>query len=431
MQQALDQAQRAGRRAGLLILDLDDFKQVNDRFGHNAGDELLKAFGDRLTRLVRSSDTVARLGGDEFAVVLCDIAAEEDVTRIAGTLQTRIHEPLQLRNSVRECGTSIGGAVSTEYDITADELLKQADLALYSTKAAGRGTFMMFRPAMREEAQKLASALEVARTAVAPDWVVPHYQPKVTLAAGSLAGSEALLRWHHPRLGVQSPDALAPAFDDPELGIALGERMLSRAFRDMRSWLDAGLDFGRIAINASAAEFRREGYAERVLGRLRQAGVPPNRLEVEVTERVLLDHNAERIEQALRTLSDAGVTIALDDFGTGYASLSHLKRFPVNVIKIDRSFVAGMESDADDATIVKAVLSLSHNLGIEVVAEGVETLAQASLLWEQDCELGQGYFFGRPLAGEDVPRFIRSWSCETSWRIKRHAAWSVSRAHDR
>jgi EAL domain-containing protein (putative c-di-GMP-specific phosphodiesterase class I) len=197
--------------------------------------------------------------------------------------------------------------------------------------------------------------------------------------------------------------------------------MLSRVIADMHGWREAGLDFGRIAVNASAVEFGRGGYAERILDLLGQAGVSPTSLEVEVTEGVLLNQNAQTVEQSLRTLSVAGVTIALDDFGTGYASLAHLKRFPVDVVKIDRSFVSEMESDAGDAAIVRAVLNLSHKLGIQVVAEGIETLAQASLLWEQDCELGQGYFFGRPLAGEDVSQFIQSWSCVANWRTESRA----------
>ncbi|WP_262269425.1 putative bifunctional diguanylate cyclase/phosphodiesterase [Microvirga yunnanensis] len=431
LQQALDQARTTGRGAGLLVIDLHDFTQINERYGHEAGDEFLKVFGAKLTRLVRTTDTVARLGGDEFAVVLQDIGAEDDVTRIAGSLQTRIKETLRLNTRVRECSTSIGGAVSAQHNATAEELLKQANLALYNAKVAGRSTFMMFRPIMREEAQGLASALELARSALALDRIAPFYQPKMALASGGLAGFEALLRWHHPGLGIQPPDALAPAFDDPELGVMLGERMLSRVISDIRGWREAGLDLGRIAVNASAVEFRRNGYAERVLDLLHQAGVSPSCLEVEVTEGVLLNHNAETIEQALRTLSVAGVTIALDDFGTGYASLAHLKRFPVDVVKIDRSFVSEMESNAGDAAIVRAVLNLSHKLGIQVVAEGIETLAQASLLWEQGCEFGQGYFFGRPVAGEDVPQLIRAWSCGANWRTGGRVTWPSSYAPDR
>jgi EAL domain-containing protein (putative c-di-GMP-specific phosphodiesterase class I) len=267
----------------------------------------------------------------------------------------------------------------------------------------------MFVPALRQEAQRTASALEVAAKAVASDWIMPFYQPKVVLASGALGGFEALLRWQHPRGGIQPPEKIAPAFADTELGTAIGERMRSCVLSDMRRWLDAGLTLGRIAINASAAEFRRDDYAERVLEELRQAGVPAQCLEVEVTESVFLGSSTQLVERALRTLNAEGVTIALDDFGTGYASLSHLKRFPVNALKIDRSFVQGLESDAGDAAIVKAVLSLGHNLGIEVVAEGVETAFQSSLLQRMSCDMVQGYHFGRPMPAGDVPSFIVSW----------------------
>jgi diguanylate cyclase (GGDEF)-like protein/PAS domain S-box-containing protein len=409
LQQVLDQAAKAQQRVGLLIMDIDDFKQVNDRFGHDAGDALLKAFGKRLASHMRASETVARLGGDEFAVILPHVAGESDVTRMATAILARMQEPLTVGSLVRECRASIGGAISDEQGKDADELLKQADLALYSCKAAGPGVFEMFMPVMRDEAQKRASALEVARQAVVQDWIMPFYQPKVALGTGRLGGFEALLRWHHPRMDIQSPDTIAPAFDDTELGIAIGNRMLSCVVSDMRQWLDAGLDIGRISINASAAEFRRDDYAERLLDYLRQAGVPASYLGVEVTESVFLGSGTESAERTLRTLSMSGVSIALDDFGTGYASLTHLKRFPVDVIKIDRSFVSDMEVDAGDAAIVKAVLSLGQSLGIRVVAEGVETAAQASFLRQHGCDLGQGYYFARPLPAAEVPQFVRSW----------------------
>jgi diguanylate cyclase (GGDEF)-like protein/PAS domain S-box-containing protein len=406
LQQVLDQAAKAQQRVGLLIMDIDDFKQINDRFGHDAGDALLKAFGKRLASQMGATETVARLGGDEFAVILPDVAGDDDVTRMAMTILTRMQEPLMLGSLVRECRSSIGGAISAEQGMAAEELLKQADLALYSCKAAGRGVFEMFKPVMRDKAQKRASALEVARQAVVQDWIVPFYQPKMALGTGRLAGFEALLRWHHPRTGVRSPDTLAPAFDDTELGIAIGNRMLSCVVSDMRRWLDEGLDIGRISINASAAEFRREDYAEHVLEHLRLAGVPASYLGVEVTESVFLGSGTELAERTLRTLSNSGVSIALDDFGTGYASLTHLKRFPVDVIKIDRSFVSDIEEDAGDAAIVKAVLSLGQSLGIRVVAEGVETAEQVSFLREHGCDLGQGYYFGRPMPAGAALQFM-------------------------
>jgi len=261
---------------------------------------------------------------------------------------------------------------------------------------------------MREEAQKAASALEVARKAVTSDRIIPFYQPKVDLASGRLDGFEALLRWRHPRSGIHSPETIAPAFEDTELGRAIGVRMLSSVLSDMRGWLDAGLAIGRIALNASAAEFRHDDYAERVLEELARVGLPASCLEVEVTESVFLGRSAGHVERALQRLSIAGVTIALDDFGTGYASLTHLKQFPVDVIKLDRSFIRDMETNASDTAIVKAVLGLAHSLGITVVAEGIETPAQASLLRENGCNLGQGYYFGRPMPHKDVVQFVNS-----------------------
>jgi diguanylate cyclase (GGDEF)-like protein/PAS domain S-box-containing protein len=418
LKQALDRAAGSLHKVGLLVMDLDHLKTINDRFGHDAGDALLQGFAARLCDIVRTTDTVARLGGDEFAIILTDVPGEEYVAITAKAILARMQQPLRYKGRVLDCRTSIGGAIAAGPTMTVEELQKQADLALYRCKANRRGTFKMFRPDMREEAQKTASALEVARKAVTSDWIVPFYQPKVDLASGRLDGFEALLRWRHPRMGLHPPETIAPAFEDTELGRAIGAHMLSSVLGDMRGWLDAGLGIGRIAINASTAEFRHNDYAERVLEELARAGLQTSCLEVEVTESVFLGRSAGHVERALRTLSVAGVTIALDDFGTGYASLSHLKQFPVDVIKIDRLFVSNLEEDAGNAAIVKALVSLGQNLGIKVVAEGVETSMQASLLWRQGCALGQGYFFGRPMAAEAVPLLMQSWRHDVGWRIE-------------
>ncbi|HEV2565699.1 MAG TPA: diguanylate cyclase, partial [Microvirga sp.] len=344
LQQALDGVSESRPATGLLVMDLDHLKQINDRFGHDAGDALLKEFAQRLRSVVGPADTIARLGGDEFAVILPGIAGEDDVAAMADAILARMQEPLRRDGKQLDCRTSIGGALSVGMGMRPEELQKQADLALYRSKTTGRGSFKMFVTSMREESQRTASALEVAARAVESDWIVPFYQPKVVLASGTLGGFEALLRWNHPRSGIQSPEKIAPAFNDTELGTAIGARMRSCILRDIRRWLESGLEVGRIAINVSAAEFRRDNYAERVLDDLRRMDVPARCLEVEVTESVFLDSGAEYVERALRTLCAEGVTIALDDFGTGYASLSHLKRFPVDAIKIDRTFVSGLET---------------------------------------------------------------------------------------
>jgi EAL domain-containing protein (putative c-di-GMP-specific phosphodiesterase class I) len=251
--------------------------------------------------------------------------------------------------------------------------------------------------------------LSHARRAVEERRIEPFYQPKVLLSTGKLAGFEALLRWHNPRGAIEPPAMIQAAFEDAGLAIAMGEQMHERVIRDMRQWLDVGIEFGHVAINASATEFRSGTYAEQLLERLQRQGIPTQHLEVEVTETVFLGRGSEYVEQALRTLHAAGVRIALDDFGTGYASLSHLKQFPVDVIKIDRSFVQDLATSSEDTTILTSILSLGRGLGLTTVAEGVETAAQADFLRDHGCELGQGYFFAEPGPRSFVAGFVSSW----------------------
>ncbi|MBA1154578.1 putative bifunctional diguanylate cyclase/phosphodiesterase [Microvirga mediterraneensis] len=406
LQEAIDRTAEGSSMVGLLVIDLDNLKLVNDRFGHAAGDALLKEFAKRLRSLAGGPESIARLGGDEFALILPAVSGEAEALEAARTVLSRMQHPVPGDDAGLDCRGSIGIALAVDPGTKAETLQKHADLALYRAKASGRGAFRLFQPSMRDEAERTASALELAGMALAEDWIVPFYQPKVALGTNGRGGFEALLRWHHPRLGLQTPDTIWPAFDDTELGSAIGERMRRRVFRDMRRWLDAGLPLGRVAINISAAEFRHDDYAERILAELHQSGVPTHCLEVEVTETVFLGRHADNVERALRMLSEAGVTIALDDFGTGYASLTHLKRFPVDAIKIDRSFVRDIETDSGDAAIVRALLSLGQSLNIVVVAEGVETAAQAAFLEAHGCNLAQGHFFGRPMPAEHVPAAI-------------------------
>jgi diguanylate cyclase (GGDEF)-like protein/PAS domain S-box-containing protein len=406
VQRALERSTKAETKVGLLLMDLDHLKLVNDRFGHDAGDALLREFAERLQSLAGDRYTVARLGGDEFGLLLPDVEHEDEVIAVARLILNRMQNPHPEDDPAHDCRTSIGMVVSQRHTIRVEDLQKQADLALYQSKVAGRGMYMMYNPTMSEEAQKVASALETAGRLLSSNLVKPFYQPKISLVSEEPVGFEALLRWEHPRLGIQYPGAISPAFNDTELGSALGSRMRSLVFKDMRHWLDAGLTFGRVAINVSAAEFRHADYAERVLSELEEWDIPSSCLEVEVTESVFLDRNAGHVERALQALSAAGVTIALDDFGTGYASLTHLKRFPVHVIKIDRSFVSDIEQDAGDAAIVKALLGLGQSLRIEIVAEGVETAAQLEFLKRNGCKLVQGHYFAQALPASEVPQLM-------------------------
>lgn len=406
LQAATLRAMESGEKVGLLLLDLDHFKHVNDTLGHLAGDHVLTTFARRLKSCVRTTDLVARLGGDEFAVILQGVKGPEDLLKAGGSILERLDAPIRFDGRAISAGASIGGALFPADASNANELFKNADTALYALKASGRGGTRMFHNYMREEAQKAASQLSLARIAISEKSVVPHYQQKVDLVSGRIRGFEALLRWHHPRLGLQLPDTVAEAFKDYELASKIGALMQTKIFSDMARWRKGGIDFGRVSINAAPAEFLRDDFAERLLARLSEHGLEERSIEVEVTEHVFLDRGAEYVGRALNVLNKYGVRISLDDFGTGYSSLSHLRDFPVDVVKIDRSFVARMVAQADIASIVSAVLDLASSLDIEVVAEGIETEEQAQLLRRKNCSLGQGYLFGRAVASDEVPLLL-------------------------
>jgi len=412
---ALKEAAASRRIVGLLIIDVDHFKTVNDTMGHAAGDALLKEIGARLCRNMPPPATVARIGGDEFAIIVPNLTvAEANETAVRACLRG-VNQPIPFGGRMIDAQVSAGVAVWPRDGDDAAEVLKSADLALYVAKAAGGGRIRGFRPVMRETASRHATMLSAARGALSEGRILPYYQPKVRLMTGEVVGFEALLRWHHPREGLQHPRSINAALNDRDLAADLTDRMMDGVFSDMRDWLQAGVSFGKIAINGAPPDFRHGELADRMLERLDRFGIPPSRLELEVTESVFIGQRVERVQRTLDTLSQAGVTIALDDFGTGYASLTHLKQFPVDVLKIDRSFVSRLTDDRDeneDAVIVGAVLDLAHSLGMMTVAEGIETSAQRNYLRRRSCDFGQGYLFSPAVAATDVPaltsrRFLR------------------------
>jgi diguanylate cyclase (GGDEF)-like protein/PAS domain S-box-containing protein len=410
LEQALADAREQGSSVCLIVFDIDRFKTLNDTLGHVAGDALLCEVARRLTRRVSDAATVARLGGDEFAIILPslagDAALQETVERLLGdTGMPFVHDRREI-----EVSLSVGAAVSPNDGGDAEALLKSADLALYSAKAEGQGLIRAFKPEMRRAVERENMMLFEAREALNDDRIVPFYQPKISLQTGEIVGFEALLRWHHHRRGLQPPGALSAAFEDRQLAVQLTNVMLDRICADMARWRDQGIAFERIALNGTTEDFRRGDFVDRILGRLAHFGIPPQMLELEVTETVFLSRQAEEVERTLQALCAAGVSIALDDFGTGYASLTHLKQFPVDTIKIDRSFVSRLSSDAEeDAAIVGALIDLAKNLGIATVAEGVETSEQMALLRARGCDVGQGFLFGRAISAERVPRLMASW----------------------
>ena len=409
LQETLAEAKDSGGRVGLLILDIDHFKEVNDDRGHDCGDALLRVFAERLRLAVRSTDTVARLGGDEFAVILRDLRGPDELAAIVSPILERIQLPFSHLGRSLDCRASVGASLYPDQGETPDELMKNADLALYVAKLSHRGTVTIFSADMRAEMQNRISMLNLARDAIRQGLIVPYYQPKINLCTGRIAGFEALLRWRHRSLGMQAPATIAEAFGDMKLASQIAERMQTSVFADMRRWLDQGLDFRHVAINTSGAEFRRDDFAEQLLARLQRAEVPPERLEVEITEKTaFLGKNSEHVVRALEVLRKHRVRVALDDFGTGFSSLSHLKDLPVDVLKIDQSFVRDIAGtpDSDDAAIVLAVLNLGRSLKIEVVAEGIEHQSQADFLRANGCDTGQGFLFGKAVPAAEVPALI-------------------------
>ena len=412
-QQTLDrsllEARKGGAAVTVLMMDLDDFKRTNDALGHDAGDALLKEFADRLRETVRADDMVARLGGDEFAVLLQGVAEAEDVEAAVESILTALKAPCQFDGKLLDIRTSVGASTFPVHGRTRTELLKHADIALYAAKSSGRGVLRIFQAAMRAKAQKRLSMLGLAREAIREDKIVANYQPKVDLRTGQLDGFEALLRWRHPTKGLQHPSTIKAAFNDSVLAAEISECMLRSVISDMRRWTNAGLPFGHVAINAASAEFRDGRFAQNLLEGLRRANLPTSCLQIEVTETVFLGRGAEHVERTLKALAQEGIQIALDDFGTGFASLSHLNKFPVHTIKVDRSFIDKLETSEHDAAIVRAVIKLGRSLGIKIVAEGIETERQAQFLRKHRCQSGQGYLFGKAVPALSVPSLIADW----------------------
>jgi len=405
---------KRGTNFAVLLLDIDDFKQVNDTLGHDAGDALLCTVAGRLRASVRPEDFVARLAGDEFAIILERARSEADAAAAAEKIFRSMREPWFHDGRVGDCRVSIGASIAPDHGKEASKLLKNADIALYVAKVHHPGQLAVFQPEMRAEMQRRSSQIALARHALKEDLVAPFYQPKVELESGKLIGFEALLRWHHPTDGTQLPASIGAAFEDLELAREITGRILGRALMDVRDWLDAGVEFGHVAFNVAAADFKQRDFAERLLEQVDSNSIPRHRLQVEVTETVFLGRGAEYVEHALKILSAGGIRIALDDFGTGYASLSHLKQFPVDIVKIDRSFLRNVLQDTHNSAIIKTVVSLGRSLDLDVVAEGVETTEQEAYLIEQGCRYGQGYLYGKAAPASGIPNLIRSWAGKTA-----------------
>jgi len=406
LEEALAGTGRGGTGLSLLMLDLDNMKEVNDTLGHDAGDALLKETAARLLAMTRPCDTVARFGGDEFGIILAGSLRPGQTSRYADKALRRLRQPFSFAGRRLIGHASIGLAIFPDHGTSSLELMKNADIALYRAKAGGRDQAVTYSPEMRREIEVRTLLKQETRKALAGEQFVPFYQPKVSLSTNRVIGFEALARWQHPARGLLTPASFEIALHDAELAAAIGWQIMRKVVSDMRHWLDAGLDFGRVAVNLSAVEFERRDLADEILGMLETAGVPPLCLEVEVTETVLLGSGAAHAGSILKQLCERGIQVALDDFGTGYASLTHLKRFPVDHVKIDRSFIQDLERDADDEAIVAAVIGLGQSLNLHVTAEGVETTGQAARLRDLGCHSAQGFLYAAAMPASEVPGFL-------------------------
>jgi len=404
----------------LMVLDVDNFKLINDTLGHDAGDALLCAFADRLTRAVGAQSVVARLGGDEFAILLkCN--SDADIQETADRIFAELRFPFRHEGRLMECNASIGASLYPRDGSNRSEMMKAADMALYAAKSAGRGRIRVFSSAMRKESESRSLMMSLATRATASRSILAHYQPKLCLLTGSIQGFEALLRWRDNAGKLRSPAEFHPAFEDPKLAGSISTRMIDQVLSDVRGWLDDDIEFVDVALNAAAAEFRDGSFADFLLERLAVSAIPPSRLQIEVAETNFLGRSADYVESALRKLSDEGVKVALDNFGTGHASLSHLMQFPIDVLKIDRSFVREIGRDFEASAIIKAMVKLGQNLDIQVIAEGVETAEQAAHLLALECQTGQGYYFFKAVEGKEVGKLLRRREVSVP-RSKRHAA---------
>jgi diguanylate cyclase (GGDEF)-like protein len=403
---AIAWANRHKNKVALLFLDLDGFKHINDSLGHRTGDELLQSIAARLTACVRASDTVSRQGGDEFVVLLSDVHRSEDAAIVARKMLHRVAEPHPINRRDLHVTTSIGVSVYPDDGHNPETLIKNADAAMYKAKDNGRNCYRFFTPDMNIRAVARQSIEEALRTALGRHEFALHYQPKINLRTGGITGAEALLRWTHPTRGSVSPAEFIPIAEECGLIVPIGTWVLREACDQARAWVDAGLPTMTMAVNISALQFRDEDFLENLFATLRETGIDPRSLEVELTESALMKH-AEAAAVILQTLREKGVQVAIDDFGTGYSSLSYLRTFPVDELKIDQSFVRRISTHAGDAPIVTAVLAMARSLQLRVVAEGVETAEELAFLQAHDCDEAQGYYFSRPVPADRFAELLR------------------------
>jgi diguanylate cyclase (GGDEF)-like protein len=402
----IHRARRTGQRFAVLFIDLDNFKSVNDTLGHAFGDELLAAIGAKLQESLREADTVARLGGDEFLILVPEVVSEVEIERIAERLLQSVSEPRDLNGRKVVIHCSVGIAIYPDNGESVETLMANADNAMYQAKAAQEGSAIFFTEEMNIRLRERMQMEQDLNVAIELGQLALHFQPIVDTAGPRHRGAEALLRWHHPERGQVSPVDFIPLAETTGQIVGIGDWVLEQACRCWRAWHDAGLNPGFLAINVSRIQFRKR-FSKRLAELMASYRIPAHALEFEITESVLLDDHHQVVEE-LGSLRALGVKLALDDFGTGYSSLSYLKRFRFDVLKIDRGFVAGLPTNPDDVSLVKAILAMAKGLDLRVLAEGVEHHAQLEFLTAQGCDFAQGYLIAKPMSEDAYCGYLRN-----------------------
>jgi diguanylate cyclase (GGDEF)-like protein/PAS domain S-box-containing protein len=403
LQQAMIDADRYERLVGLIFLDLDRFKNINDTLGHDHGDQLLRAVAERLSGVVRKGDTVARLGGDEFTIVLADMAHVDDAARVAQKILEVFTRPFHVHERELHMTASLGITLYPFDDRNVQDLLRNADIAMYRAKEIGRNTYQFYAADMTARARERLALEGELRQALERRELVLHYQPVVEMTGGAVIGMEALARWQHPTRGWVMPDTFIPVAEESGQILAIGEWVLRTACRQCAQWRRQGFPQLRVAVNLSARQFHQRSLVELIRQILVETELSPAALDLEITESALLQHDEATLTM-LKAFRHMGVSLIIDDFGIGYSSLSYLRRFPIRALKIDRSFVRDVPGDPDDAAIVDAVITLARSLGLVVIAEGVETAAQRDYLRARGCSIGQGHFYGEPVPAEELEK---------------------------
>jgi len=405
--QLLPEARRHQWSIAIMFIDLDRFKIINDTLGHLVGDELLREVACRLSAVVRETDFVARLGGDEFVIVLPAISSPADAAIIGGKIIAKLSTAIEAEGHELHTSPSIGISLFPDDGPDGDTILKNADTAMYHAKAAGRNNYQFFAEDMNRVTAERLDIERKLRHALTRNELTLCFQPQFSADGQRPTGVEALVRWHHPTDGLISPDRFIPVAEETGIIVEIGEWVLRHACLEMKRWLDAGIAPMRIAVNVSARQLRRRDFCETVAGALAESSLPPELLELEITESSVMENPEEAIV-ILERIGRMGVTLAIDDFGTGYSSLAYLKLFPIDHLKIDRSFVADIEHDLNDRAIAFGTIALAHSLGLNVIAEGVETEDQLELLRSNGCDEIQGYLFSKPLNGAAAFAFLHA-----------------------